>query len=194
MTYREAVEMAFQKIEQNEVVSSWKDAFSAFNTNPAIIVNVEVPFYGCFKDIKKQSIEGNEERIFSNIWGIGGEKGWYYGNALWKARGFLDKAFGGVGLRRGRTSQATLHSGDTLDFWRVLVADRTNKRLLLYAEMKLPGEAWLEFRSEMTGGKSTLVQTATFRPKGLWGRLYWYSMLPFHHFIFNGMIRNLIKA
>lgn len=194
MTYREAVQMAFQKIEQNEVVSSWKDAFSAFNTNPAIIVNAEVPVYGCFKDIKKQSIEGNEERIFSNIWGIGGEKGWYYCNALWKARGFLDKAFGGVGLRRGRTSQATLHSGDTLDFWRVLVADRINKRLLLYAEMKLPGEAWLEFRSEITEGRPTLVQTATFRPKGLWGRLYWYSMLPFHHFIFNGMIRNLVKA
>ncbi len=194
MTYKEAVEMAFQKIEQNEVVSSWKDAFSAFNTNPAIIVNAEVPVYGCFKDVKKQFIEGNEDRIFSNIWGIGGEKGWYYGNVLWKARGFLDKAFGGVGLRRGRTSQATLHSGDTLDFWRVLVADRTNKRLLLYAEMKLPGEAWLEFRSEIAEGKTTLVQTATFRPKGLWGRLYWYSMLPFHHFIFNGMIRNLVKA
>jgi Protein of unknown function (DUF2867) len=113
---------------------------------------------------------------------------------LWQARGFLDKAFGGVGLRRGRTSQATLHSGDTLDFWRVLVADRTKKRLLLYAEMKLPGEAWLEFRSEIAEGKTTLVQTATFRPKGLWGRLYWYSMLPFHHFIFKGMIRNLVKA
>ena len=194
MTYREAVEMAFQKIEQNEVVSSWKDAFSAFNTNPSIIVNAEVPVYGCFKDIKKQPVEGIADRVFANIWGIGGEKGWYYGNALWKARGFLDKAFGGVGLRRGRTSQASLHSGDTLDFWRVLVADRANKRLLLYAEMKLPGEAWLEFRSETIGGKATLVQTATFRPKGLWGRLYWYSMLPFHHFIFNGMIRNLVKA
>jgi len=175
------------------VVSSWKDAFSAFNTSPTIISNVEVPSYGCFKDVKKIDVEGNEEKIFANIWSIVGEKGWYYGNTLWRFRGFLDKAFGGVGLRRGRTSPATLHSGDTLDFWRVLVADKKNKRLLLYAEMKLPGEAWLEFKLEKIAGKNMLVQTATFRPKGLWGRLYWYSMLPFHHFIFNGMINNLAK-
>jgi uncharacterized protein YbjT (DUF2867 family) len=194
LTYRQAVEMAFQKIEQNEVVSSWKDAFSAFNTSPSIIHNAEVPVYGCFKDIKKRATAGNENRIFSNIWSIGGDKGWYYGNALWKARGFLDKAFGGVGLRRGRTSPAALHSGDTLDFWRVLVADKKNKRLLLYAEMKLPGEAWLEFKFEQQEGKNMLVQTATFRPKGLWGRLYWYSVLPFHFFIFNGMIDNLVKS
>lgn len=194
LTYREAVDMAFQKIEQNEVVSSWKDAFSAFNTNPGIIRNAEVPSYGCFTDIKKRVIPGNEDAIFANIWSIGGEKGWYYGNALWKARGFLDKAFGGVGLRRGRTSPASLHSGDTLDFWRVLVADRINKRLLLYAEMKMPGEAWLEFKLNKEDGKKMLIQTATFRPKGLWGRLYWYSVLPFHYFIFNGMINNLVKT
>ncbi|MEO5684834.1 MAG: SDR family oxidoreductase [Chitinophagaceae bacterium] len=194
LTYRQAVSMAFQKIEQNEVVSSWKDAFSAFNTNPAIIRNVEVPGYGCFTDVKKRLIKDNEEDIFANIWSIGGEKGWYYGNALWKARGFLDKAFGGVGLRRGRTSPAALHSGDTLDFWRVLVADRKSKRLLLYAEMKLPGEAWLEFKLDSQEGKKMLVQTATFRPKGLLGRLYWYSVLPFHYFIFNGMINNLVKS
>ena len=194
LTYRQAVEMAFQKIEQNEVVSSWKDAFSAFNTNPAIIRNAEVPVFGCFKDVKKRLIENNENGIFANIWSIGGEKGWYYGNALWKARGFLDKAFGGVGLRRGRTSPASLHSGDTLDFWRVLVADRKCKRLLLYAEMKIPGEAWLEFKFENIDDKKMLVQTATFRPKGLLGRLYWYSVLPFHYFIFNGMINNLVKS
>ena len=133
----------------------------------------------------------DEDLIFKNIWAIGGKTGWYYGNTLWKARGFLDKAFGGVGLRRGRTSTSNLHSGDTLDFWRVLVADKVNRRLLLYAEMKLPGEAWLEFKSEETEGKRVLVQTATFRPRGLAGRLYWYCVLPFHYFIFNGMIRNL---
>ena len=122
------------------------------------------------------------------------DKGWFYGNALWKARGFLDKAFGGVGLRRGRTNPSAIHSGDSLDFWRVLVADRKTNRLLLYAEMKLPGEAWLEFKIEKESDKKTLVQTATFRPKGLWGRLYWYSVLPFHFFIFNGMINNLVKS
>ncbi len=194
LSYRQAVDMAFQKIEQNEVVSSWKDAFSAFNTNPSIIRNAEVPVFGCFNDVKKLELHGNEERIFQNIWSIGGEKGWYYGNTLWKARGFLDKAFGGVGLRRGRTNPSSLHSGDTLDFWRVLVADRKTKRLLLYAEMKLPGEAWLEFKIEHAEGINWLVQTATFRPKGLWGRLYWISMLPFHYFIFNGMINNLVLS
>jgi hypothetical protein len=153
-----------------------------------------VPSFGCFNDIKKREIAGREEKIFQNIWAIGGEKGWYYGNTLWKATGFLDKAFGGVGLKRGRTSSSTLHSGDTLDFWRVLVADKIRKRLLLYAEMKLPGEAWLEFKCEEESGKKFLVQTATFRPRGLWGRLYWYSVLPFHFFIFNGMINNLIKT
>ncbi|RYY55455.1 MAG: DUF2867 domain-containing protein, partial [Chitinophagaceae bacterium] len=193
MTYREAVAMAFQKIEQNEVVSSWKDAFSVFDTNPAIVKSITVPTHGCFFDTKKQEIGDREDEIFANIWKIGGDNGWYYGNSLWKARGFLDKAFGGVGLRRGRTHKDSIHSGDSLDFWRVLVADRKHKRLLLYAEMKLPGEAWLEFKLEDTDGKKILIQTATFRPKGLLGRLYWYSMLPFHHFIFRGMIRNITK-
>ena len=124
LSYRQAVEIAFQKNEQNEVVSSWKDAFTAFGTNPSIIRNVEVPSFGCFIDVKMRDMGADEETIFQNIWPIGGEKGWYYGNALWKARGFPDKAFGGVGLRRGRTSTSVLHSGDSLDFWRVLVADK----------------------------------------------------------------------
>ncbi len=194
LTYRQAVEMAFQKIEQNAVVSSWKDAFSAFNTSPAITGNITVPVYGCFKDVKRAEVTHKESVAVNSIWRIGGETGWYYGNALWKARGFLDKAFGGVGLRRGRTSPASLHSGDTLDFWRVLVADKPAGRLLLYAEMKLPGEAWLEFKLKRLKEKTWLVQTATFRPRGLWGRLYWYSMLPFHHFIFRGMIKNIVAA
>ena len=106
----------------------------------------------------------------------------------------MDKMAGGVGLRRGRTNNSDIHPGDALDFWRVLIADKKNKRLLLYAEMKLPGEAWLEFRIMKKHNKIQLRQTATFRPKGLWGRLYWYSVLPFHYFIFNGMINYLIKA
>ena len=194
LSYRQAVDMAFQKIEQNDVVSSWKDAFSAFNTSLSIIDNAEVPTFGCYKDIRERVIENNEEQLMTNIWSIGGQKGWYYGNALWKARGFLDKAFGGVGLRRGRTHPDHLHSGDSLDFWRVLVADRKNKHLILYAEMKMPGEGWLEFKIEQSQGASRLVQTATFRPRGLLGRAYWYSVLPFHYFIFNGMIDNLLKS
>lgn len=128
-----------------------------------------------------------------NIWAIGGERGWYYGNWLWKLRGFLDKLVGGVGLRRGRTNATTIHTGDTLDFWRVLVADPEKKRLLLYAEMKLPGEAWLEFKLAKNNGKDFLFQTATFRPKGIWGRIYWYLVLPFHFFVFEGMAENLVN-
>ncbi len=104
----------------------------------------------------------------------------------------MDKMFGGVGLRRGRTNVDTINPGDTLDFWRVLVADRQNKRLLLYAEMKLPGEAWLELAVTRIDGQDFLKQTATFRPKGLLGRLYWYSVLPFHHFVFRGMAKNIV--
>ena len=122
---------------------------------------------------------------------IGGERGWYYGNILWKLRGLLDKMVGGIGLRRGRTHPQNIQAGDALDFWRVLVADLKEKRLLLYAEMKLPGEAWLEFHITEEEGRNLLHQKATFRPSGIWGRLYWYLVLPFHFLIFNRMIRNM---
>lgn len=195
LPYKSAVQLAFEKIEQQLVLSSWKDAFSAFNTRTDVMQYVEVPVFGCFKDVKCMAVpEKNEDRVMSNIWSIGGEKGWYYGNTLWKARGFIDKAFGGVGLRRGRTSATQIYPGDALDFWRVLVADKPNRRLLLFAEMKLPGEAWLEFKITEEHNRPQLRQTATFRPRGLWGRLYWYSMLPFHFFIFKGMINSLVKS
>jgi hypothetical protein len=104
----------------------------------------------------------------------------------------LDKIVGGVGSRRGRTSNVTVSAGDAIDFWRVLLADKMNKRLLLYAEMKLPGEAWLEFKIIERNGEKNLSQIATFRPNGLWGRLYWYAMLPFHLFIFKGMAKQIV--
>ena len=106
----------------------------------------------------------------------------------------MDKFVGGVGLRRGRTHSDRINNVDALDFWRVLIADKQNRRLLLFAEMKMPGEAWLEFKIVEKDNKWSLYQTATFRPWGLWGRLYWYSVLPFHYFIFNGMINNLVKV
>ncbi len=194
LSYKKAVQLAFEKIEQNMVLSSWKDSFSSSNASQGWMERVEVPTYGCFKDLKWRVIDAGHENILNNIWSIGGAKGWYYANRLWKIRGMMDKMAGGVGLRRGRTNNSDIHPGDALDFWRVLIADKKNKRLLLYAEMKLPGEAWLEFRIMKKHNKIQLRQTATFRPRGLWGRLYWYSVLPFHYFIFNGMINNLIKA
>lgn len=186
ISYQMSLEKAFSKIERNEVISSWKDAFISSGFNFNISEFIEVPTFGCFHD-KKEKTFADREKCIDKIWGIGGHNGWYYGNGLWRFRGFLDKLFGGVGLRRGRTSETSLNVGDALDFWRVLYADKDEGRLLLFAEMKLPGEAWLEFR--IVG--DNLIQTATFRPLGLIGRLYWYAVLPFHGLIFNGMIRKL---
>jgi len=180
-TYVEAIDMAFKKIEQNLVVSSWKDSMVSGRFQQDLEKYIQVPKYGVLKDEQKWKIK-NQEAVLENIWSIGGAKGWYYGNWLWKIRGFLDKLSGGVGLRRGRTHPNKLSPGDALDFWRVLLADKKGKRLLLFAEMKLPGE------------NNVLHQTATFRPRGLRGRLYWYSIVPFHYFIFGGMIRNIAKT
>jgi uncharacterized protein YbjT (DUF2867 family) len=194
LNYKAAVQLAFEKIEQNMVLSSWKDSFSSSNASQHFMDRVEIPTYGCYKDLKWRVINNEVQKVLENVWSIGGEKGWYYGNRLWRIRGLMDKAVGGVGLRRGRTNINDIHPGDALDFWRVLIADKKNKRLLLFAEMKLPGEAWLEFRIMQKHNKMQLRQTATFRPRGLWGRLYWYAVLPFHYFIFNGMINRLVKT
>ncbi|RYY47352.1 MAG: SDR family oxidoreductase [Chitinophagaceae bacterium] len=193
LSYKEAVSLAFEKIEQHMVLSSWKDAFISSNTRLDLLNYVDVPVHGCFKDIKWREVQ-DRDKVIDNIWSIGGQKGWYYGNHLWKLRGLMDKFAGGVGLRRGRTNSNSIEAGDALDFWRVLIADKANSRLLLFAEMKLPGEAWLEFRIMKKHNKIQLRQTATFRPRGLWGRLYWYMVLPFHYFIFNGMINNITKV
>ncbi len=184
--YEEAVELAFDKIKHHDVSSSWTDALSSPALEKGISNLVSVPTYGCFIDHKKEDVK-DEVEITERIWTIGGENGWYFANWLWSFRGFLDKIFGGVGLRRGRKNPDDLEAGDALDFWRVLYANKNEKRLLLYAEMRLPGEAWLEFQIS----NSTLYQTATYRPLGIVGRLYWYLLLPFHYIVFRGMIRKL---
>jgi uncharacterized protein YbjT (DUF2867 family) len=190
ISYVDAIKLAFKKIEQNLVISSWKDSMASGRFKTSLSSYVQVPTYGCLKDIKKMPIS-NPDQVLDNIWSIGGDKGWYYGNWLWKIRGFVDKMFGGVGLRRGRTSPTHLDNGDALDFWRVLLANKEEKRLLLFAEMRVPGEAWLEFRIDE---HNVLHQIATFRPRGIFGRLYWYSMVPFHFFIFDGMMKNIAKS
>lgn len=190
LTYEEAIEMAFQKIAQNSVVSSWKDSLVSGRFDQNLDKYIQVPKYGVLTDKKSVKI-ADREGVLDNIWKIGGETGWYYGSWLWQIRGFLDKLSGGVGLRRGRTHPDKIFAGDSLDFWRVLLADRDKGRLLLFAEMRLPGEAWLEFHVDED---NVLHQNATFRPRGLAGRLYWYSILPFHYFIFGGMIRNITNG
>lgn len=185
--YKQAVELAFQKIGQNSVISSWKDAMSSGVFQDQLSKHIEVPHFGCFKDVRSRKVI-DEGYTLNKIWSIGGKNGWYSYNLLWKIRGLLDKMVGGVGLRRGRTHDTYLEPGDPLDFWRVLLADKKQKRLLLFAEMKVPGEAWLEFNIV----KNKLYQRAVFRPHGVWGRMYWYLVLPFHAFVFNGMIDALV--
>ncbi|HEX2934774.1 MAG TPA: SDR family oxidoreductase [Bacteroidales bacterium] len=188
LSYKECITNAFSKIEQNEIVSSWKDSTISGILDYKISDYINVPEYGCFKDICKRQVV-DELDCISKIWKIGGETGWYYANWLWKLRGLIDKLFGGVGLRRGRTNVDHIQAGDTLDFWRVLYANKSEKRLLLFAEMKLPGEAWLDFQLK----DGILIQTATFRPKGLLGRAYWYFVFPLHGLIFKGLINALTK-
>ncbi|MTA36911.1 MAG: DUF2867 domain-containing protein, partial [Actinobacteria bacterium] len=130
--------------------------------------------------------------IWKKIEGIGGEHGWYGADWLWWLRGLLDRAFGGVGLRRGRRDPDQLRVGESLDFWRVEALEN-EKLLRLYAEMILPGKAWLEFRLDKVDGQTRIIQEARFAPRGLGGQLYWYAVLPFHAFIFPTMLRNIIK-
>ncbi|HKJ06299.1 MAG TPA: SDR family oxidoreductase [Flavobacteriaceae bacterium] len=188
ISYKQSVDNALSAINDFKIISSWKDAVSSRNFKNKIDTYINVPEFGVFTDFKKRKVE-NETEIINKIWAIGGDTGWYYGNLLWDIRGFMDQMVGGAGLRRGRRHPTQLNVGDSLDFWRVLYANKKEKRLLLYAEMKLPGEAWLEFKIV----DNYLYQKATFRPHGLLGRLYWYAVLPFHYFVFNGMINNIVN-
>lgn len=188
-TYEKALERAFDAIIDGHIVSSWKDSLVSGVIDRSLSGFLEVPKYGCFVDTRRMRMSLRHETI-DKIWSIGGNKGWYYATFLWRIRGFIDKLYGGVGLRRGRSNDNKILPGDAIDFWRVLYASKDEGRLLLYAEMKLPGDAWLEFRIK----GSELLQTATFRPKGLAGRLYWFAVYPFHGMIFNGMLTRLTQG
>ncbi len=185
LTYSEAIERALLKVAQNEVISSWRDAWDIDVSEPDIQKFIEVPQNGVLTDVRKMKLVAPRERVIENIWSIGGEKGWYALDWAWGLRGIIDKIFGGIGL--SRTNAKELKAGGVIDFWRILKADKDEGNLILYAEMKLPGEAWLEFKVN----HDYLLQTATFRPKGLLGRLYWYSLVPFHYFIFRKMAKRI---
>ena len=187
ITYKMALKYAFLRIKQNLVLSSWKDSMISSSLGLTLSDFIEVPNFGCYKNVKRKAVSDVDQALH-NIWTIGGDKGYYYANWLWKIRGWFDLMLGGVGLGRGRKLPEEITPGDALDFWRVLYASREKKRLLLFAEMKLPGEAWLEFKIDED---NILHQTATFRPRGILGRLYWIATSPFHFFIFNGMIKNI---
>lgn len=187
--YSGAIEKAFVRIAQNRVPSSWFDSLVSGGFNPSFLRVVQVPAHGVLRDSQCVPLQASREVVLDTIWSIGGKNGWPSMNWAWRIRGFLDRLFGGSGLRRGRRHPTELKPGDALDFWRVVLADRKSEtaRLILSAEMKMPGEAWLEFEIS----EDELKQTATFRPKGLFGRAYWYGVLPIHLCLFPGMARRL---
>jgi len=193
LSYSKSIELAFDVIEQNLVASSWKDALNESRLGANLSSYINVPINACFidrkdREIKKESIPQVVQKVFS----LGGYSGWPY-QFLWEVRGFVDQIIGGVGLRRGRRDSVNIIAGDSLDFWRVLYANKQEGRLLLLAEMKLPGEAWLEFSIVNKNDATFLVQKATFRPRGLMGRAYWYLLYIPHFFIFRGMVKKIAQ-
>ncbi len=191
LTFRESVELALARYVDGEVVTRWSDAGSS----PALPIPSDPEWAGGSVKIDRQEVAttASAEDVFWAVSRIGGEVGYYTFNWAWAVRGWLDLLFGGIGLRRGRRHPERLHEGESLDFWRVNVIDPPN-RLLLLAEMKLPGQAFLEWVIDEGDETTTLVQTAYFAPRGLLGRMYWYALLPFHMAIFGPMARKIVEA
>ena len=187
-----AMSLALSKISDHGVETRWSDA--SIPTAPWQKAQGDPEWAGetILRDRRQVLSEKSAEAIWKQIEGIGGEHGWFGADFLWYMRGLIDRIFGGVGLRRGRRDQDLLRVGESLDFWRVEELER-GRRLKLYAEMILPGKAWLEFSIEEKNGKTLITQEATFSPRGLGGRLYWYAVAPFHVFVFPTMLRNLVK-
>lgn len=193
LTCREAIRLALERSSRDQVVSRWTDAGElppfewSYEGDPTWSGGT------LFKDQRSKTVQLSADRLWSIISQIGGSNGWYYANWLWKIRGLIDRVVGGVGLSRGRRNAKEIMMGDALDFWRVLEVEK-NKKLILAAEMKLPGDALLKFEiNALKSGESQLTQTALFKPRGVLGLLYWYAVTPFHHFVFQGMLERIIK-
>ncbi|KJS00054.1 MAG: epimerase [Desulfobulbaceae bacterium BRH_c16a] len=186
--FKKAVIEALQELETNQVISRWCDSSGQ---QACDIKDFDDPVGAIFRDVQVVPYEDGEtpEEVFHSVCALGGLNGWFRYNYLWRLRGLLDKVFGGYGLNRGRRLDRELRMGDAVDFWKV-VDIKEGKRLLLYAQMKLPGQAWLEFDIQ----PDQLVQTAHYLPRGVLGRLYWYAVLPFHHFVFADLARSVINA
>jgi uncharacterized protein YbjT (DUF2867 family) len=191
---RTAIRLALDRLRHQQVETSWTDSGEI---NPAEWSLPEDPNWAggsVYDDSLRIVLAATAEEIWPAVRAIGGDAGYYHADWLWKIRGLFDRLCGGVGLSRGRRSRTELYPGDALDFWRV-AAVREPEQLLLVAEMKLPGEAVLSFRLiPLADGKVELQQIARFLPRGLLGILYWYAVMPFHHYVFSGMLRGIAKA
>lgn len=189
-TLRDAIHLALGRSQANNVPTSFTDAdlqvFRPYTTDPRWAGGTVLV------DKRERSTSASPSDIYNTISGIGGAKGWYSGGWLWYIRGALDRVWGGPGLRRGRRDPYSIKVGDFVDFWRVTEAD-PSRRIELHAEMRLPGEAWLEWEITSDGTFTHVVQRARFKPRGLLGRAYWYSVLPFHLFVFPGMLKGVIR-
>lgn len=191
LSYNDAIASTFQLYQNKDVASSWMDAWDFDPVNADIKQFLQVPTEGCLIDEQIVPIYGSIDIVRDRVWGIGGESGWYSWDWAWNLRGTIDKLIGGTGMNRGRRHPLDLETGDSVDFWRVLLADNETGHLVLFAEMKVPGQAWLEFKIDPIENK--LHQKATFKPSGFFGRIYWYAMFPFHLYIFRQMAKNLAK-
>ena len=193
LTVSQAIQLALTRTAENSVDTRWSDA--AFPTAPWQKAQSDPDWAGelTLKDHREITTEASIAKVWEQIEGIGGERGWFGSGWLWYLRGLLDRIVGGVGLRRGRRDPQHLRIGDSLDFWRVEGLEH-GKHLRLYAEMILPGKAWLEFNLTEKDGQTVVTQDALFEPRGLGGQIYWYVVSPFHFFIFPTMLRNIVKA
>jgi uncharacterized protein YbjT (DUF2867 family) len=191
MDYPSAVSQALSDLEARHIETSWSDALV---TSQGDIVPVALSTQeGMIIERRQQIVPAPPPTVFKMISRLGGQTGWLYFNWAWRLRGWIDRLVGGVGLRRGRRDPESVRIGDAIDFWRVEAVE-PDRRLLLRAEMKLPGRAWLQFESYSHVGEQTrLVQTAFFAPKGLFGLAYWYLLYPIHRLIFAGMICSLAQ-
>jgi len=182
---RAAIHAALTQVAENQVETSWTMA-GPLPGDP------DWAGGSVFRDQREAVIDAPDWAVFKAVCRVGGGHGWYAASWLWKLRGWIDVLFGGPGLRRGRRNPETVGYGEALDFWRVVGYDR-NRQLSLRAEMKLPGQAVLEFCITARGSQCTLKQSALFKPKGLLGLLYWYAVAPFHHIVFRGMLSGIEK-
>jgi len=189
-----AIELALTNTSGNNVSTRWSDA--TLPTAPWQKAQSDPDWAGetLYKDRREQITPATAESLWKTVEQIGGDNGWYGSDFLWFLRGLLDRLIGGVGLRRGRRDPLHLRVGDSLDFWRVEVVE-PEKVLRLYAEMILPGKAWLEFKIEkLPSGESKLIQEALYSPRGLGGQLYWFAVSPFHFLVFPTMLRNIVRS